>query len=290
MSNTTETFPPTPLYPAPDGATAASAAEPARATLRCSRAQADLEKELEDVQQQLAEADLRLKTLTGPARFVELDARDVLVEHLQELALQLPSDEPEDPEPDNVVSLFGSQYGDRRSILVTPSVHKMVEEATEAFAEANLPPRIFQRGGRLARFTTDPLSGEPVLTNLGPATFTAELSSMMSFCKRASATDGKPTRVPVVPPTLVVNALGGRPSVVRAGTEAHLAVPVPARGKRLRRPRKGYRAWNASTWPRTSRRQSGFPRAQTELDVAAAHGARLRPAPAPGSPSPTSRG
>jgi hypothetical protein len=190
---------------------AAPPAPPASTTAPPPRSRADVETELEEVKAQIAEADERLKTLAGDDRFAALDEREVLVERLQELAAQLPSEEPAEPAPDddNVVSLFGSQYvgQGRRAILVTPAIHKMVEEATEAVAEDNMPPRIFQRAGRLAHFVIDPLSGDQKLTDLGWATFTVELSRMASFYRKETGKDSKPTLVPVPPPRVVVQAL-----------------------------------------------------------------------------------
>jgi hypothetical protein len=207
MSTPTEAILPLP----PGHAPPTGPAQPSSTAAPRPRARPELETEFEEVKVQIADVDERLKTLTGDERDDALDERDLLVERLHVLAAQLPSDEPEEPAPDddNVVSLFGSQYDRdrRRVVLVTPAVHKMIVEATEGFAEENLPPTIFQRARRLAQFVHDPLTKELVLTDLGPASFTAVLSSMMSFCKRASGTDGKPMRVPVPPPTLVAKAL-----------------------------------------------------------------------------------
>jgi hypothetical protein len=211
MSTQTEAIPlPTPAAP-PEGVAAAAHAEPVTATQPHTRTRADLETELEEVKARIANADERLKTLADAERGAALDERDLLVERLHQLAAQLPYEEPEDPAPeeDNVVQLFGSAYDHarRRVVLVTPAIHTMVEEASEGFAEENTPPTIFQRARRLARFASDPLTKEQVLCDLGFATFTAVLSSMVSFCKRAAGKSGNSIRVPVAPPPLVVRAL-----------------------------------------------------------------------------------
>lgn len=172
---------------------------------------AEIEKELEDVKARIAASDARLKTATGTERDAVLDERDVLVARLHELASQVPNEDPDEPEmdEDNVVALFGSasDHERRRMVLVTPAIHKVVDDATEAFAGENFPPTIFQRAGRLARFVRDALTKEQVLNELGPATFTALLSSMMTFCKKGTDKNGKPIRIAMTPPPLIVKAL-----------------------------------------------------------------------------------